>query len=466
MKNDIGVYGLGVMGKSIALNLCNHDYKVAVYNYENEITTDYINRNSDKTNLFPYLDLKNFVESLEKPRKIILMVTAGDTVDKVIDQLIPYLDKKDIIMDGGNSYYKDSIKRSNHLSNSEIYYLGVGISGGEMGALNGPSIMPSGDLCAYNKVDTILKAISAKADDGMPCCEYIGTHGSGHYVKMVHNGIEYGDIQIICEVYSLLRDGYKLSVCEIQKIFEQWNKGKLKSYLVEITSEILKKKDDLTENYLIDMILDVAGQKGTGKWTCIEALAISSTIPTITASVFARHISAKKSERMLASKMFNLKANELNKISTEEINEIENAMYCAKICCYAQGFDLLKDASNEFGWDLNYGQIAMIWREGCIIKAEFLNEIKKAFDIDKSLNLIMSEIFSENLLVYEKDWRNTIISLIKTGIYAPAIVSTLEYFDGYRCEVTSANLLQAQRDYFGAHTYQRTDKDGKFHTIW
>ena len=386
--------------------------------------------------------------------------------DLVIDQLKECLEEGDIIIDGGNSYFKDTIRRFKELREYGLHFIGTGVSGGEKGALEGPSMMPSGDPEAYQYVEQIFTDISAKAKDGAPCCAYIGGDGSGHYVKMVHNGIEYADIQIICEAYDLMRNGAGFSIEEIQQVFEQWNQGRLKSYLIEITSKILKKKDEETGKYLVDVIQDKAGQKGTGKWTSMEGLDIGAAIPTIAESVFSRYISAQKEERVRASLELtvNLSAEVTDK--EEFVRDLEAAVYAAKICCYAQGFELLKKAAAEYGWVLDFGQIAMIWREGCIIRADFLEDIKAAYDQGEVSNLMLTSKFKKELLDAQKSWRRIVCHIVNSGIYAPALTSTLNYFDGYRCERTSANLTQAQRDFFGAHTYERTDREGIFHTIW
>lgn len=465
-KSKIGVYGMGVMGQSLALNMMNHGYQVSVFNKDRDVTEKFIKEKIENQSVVPCYELKEFVDSLEKPRCIFLMVTAGKVVDLVIDGLKDVLDQGDIIIDGGNSFYKDTIRRFKELQECGLHYVGVGVSGGEMGALKGPSMMPSGNYEAYKIVEPIFLDIAAKAKDGKPCCTYIGEDGSGHYVKMVHNGIEYADIQIICEAYDLMRNGAGFSVEEIQHIFERWNTGKLKSYLIEITAEILKRRDDETGEYMVDVILDRAGQKGTGKWTSMEGLDIGAAIPTIAESVFSRCISAIKDERVQASKVF--KVESTFKVEDKEafINNLEQAVYAAKICCYAQGFELLKEAAKEYNWTLNFGEIAMIWREGCIIRADFLEEIKKAYDEEAVPNLMMTKKFSAELLAAQKAWRAVAVHIIESGIYAPAMLSTISYFDGYRSEKTSANLIQAQRDYFGAHTYERVDKPGFFHTHW
>lgn len=468
MENIIGVYGLGVMGASIALNMANHGYKVAVYNRKSEITKDFIEKKVKDQAIEPYYDIESFVASLASPKKIFLMVTAGKVVDMVIDQLLPLLEKGDIILDGGNSYYKDTQRRHDYCQEKGINYFGVGVSGGEMGALKGPSIMPSGDKDSYKYVEPILNDISAKCEDGFACCTYIGSDGSGHYVKMVHNGIEYGDIQIICEAYDLLRRVAKLSIEEIQEVFAKWNKGILSSYLVEITAKILTFKDEETGLPLVDVILDRAGQKGTGKWTSMEGLDLGVAIPTIGESVFARCMSAIKEERVAASKFFD-ETPSYPVDKKEFVDELEQAVYCAKIISYAQGFALLQEASKVNNWDLDYGKIALIWRAGCIIRADFLNDIKEAFDLQPNCpNLLMSVKFKQSLKQSSTNLRAVVLKAMANGIYVPALSSALEYYDGYRSEKLPANLLQAQRDFFGAHTYQRIDKDPneKFHTIW
>lgn len=465
-KSRIGVYGLGVMGQSLALNMLNHGYQVSVFNKRQEVMEKFLREKIDHQSVVPCKDLETFVASLQKPRCIFLMVTAGNVVDLVIDGLKPYLEQGDIIIDGGNSFYKDTIRRHQVLQESGLHFIGVGVSGGEMGALKGPSMMPSGDFEAYQVVEPIFLDIAAKAKDGKACCTYIGQDGSGHYVKMVHNGIEYADIQIICEAYDLMRHGAGLSVEEIQRVFDDWNQGKLKSYLIEITADILKRRDEETGKPMVDIILDRAGQKGTGKWTSMEGLDIGAAIPTIAESVFARCISAMKAERVAASNVFKHESMLTIKDKEAFIDNLKQAVYAAKICCYAQGFALLKEAANEYGWDLNFGEIAMIWREGCIIRADFLEEIKKAYDEEQVENLMMTKKFSHELLAAQKAWRSIAMNIIESGIYAPAMLSTIAYFDGYRSAKTSANLIQAQRDYFGAHTYERVDKPGFFHTQW
>ena len=465
-KSTIGVYGMGVMGQSLALNMMRHGYQVSVFNIDYDVTETFLQTKISDEKVAACKELKEFVDSLEKPRRVFLMVTAGKVTDLVIDQLKEYLEEGDIIIDGGNSYFKDTIRRFRELRECGLHFVGTGVSGGERGALEGPSMMPSGDPEAYQYVEQIFTDISAKAKDGAPCCAYIGGDGSGHYVKMVHNGIEYADIQIICEAYDLMRHGAGLSVEEIQQVFERWNKGRLKSYLIEITGKILKKKDDETGKYLVDVILDKAGQKGTGKWTSMEGLDIGAAIPTIAESVFSRYISAQKEERVRASQELGVDLSVNIDDKEKFIDDLEAAVYAAKICCYAQGFELLKKAAEEYEWTLDFGQIAMIWREGCIIRADFLEDIKAAYDQDEVSNLMLSSKFKKELLDAQKAWRRMVCYIVNCGIYAPALTSTLNYFDGYRCARTSANLTQAQRDFFGAHTYERVDKEGIYHTIW
>lgn len=457
---------MGVMGQSLALNMMNHGYQVSVFNIEYDVTETFIETKAKGKSVTGCKEIEEFVNSLEKPRRVFLMVTAGRVTDIVIDQLKEYLEEGDIIIDGGNSFFKDTIRRYKELEKCGLHFIGTGVSGGEKGALEGPSMMPSGDKEAYQYVKNIFEDIAAKAKDGTPCCAYIGEDGSGHYVKMVHNGIEYADIQIICEAYDLMRNAAGFSVEEIQQVFETWNQGRLKSYLIEITSKILKKKDSETGKYLIDVILDKAGQKGTGKWTSMEGLDIGVAIPTIAESVFSRCISAIKEERVNASQQLQVPLEFSVEDKEQFIKDLEAAVYAAKICCYAQGFALLTQAAEEYKWSLDFGQISMIWREGCIIRADFLEEIKRAYDEEEISNLMLSKRFKQELLDAQTSWRRIICDTIQSGIFAPALTSTITYFDGYRAEKTSANLTQAQRDFFGAHTYERNEKEGTYHTIW
>ena len=466
-KQDIGVIGLAVMGKNLALNIAEHGFSVSVYNRSDDKTRELL-RETDFDNVVGLYTIKDFVESLESPRKIILMVKAGDPVDETINQLLPYLSKGDVIMDGGNSFYKDTIRRSEYLEEKGLYYMGTGISGGEEGARNGPSIMPGGDEKAYHLLEEILRQISAKVDEE-PCCTYIGRDGAGHFVKMVHNGIEYADMQLISEAYFIMKESLNLTPEELHLVFSDWNKGELNSYLIEITADIFKKKDEKTDNYLVDMILDKAGNKGTGKWTSQVALDIGTPIPSITEAVFARYLSSMKDERVKASNKLSGPSKQDYKVEDKKafIESIRKALYASKICAYAQGFDLMLSASKENNWDLNLGEIAKIFRGGCIIRAQFLNKIYDAYNRDKNLsNILLDDYFTSILDKYQSDWREISSFAIKVGIPIPGFTSALSYYDGYRSSILPANLLQAQRDYFGAHTYERVDLEGVFHTRW
>ena len=463
-KQKIGVIGLAVMGRNLALNIAEHGYSVSVYNRSPEKTNELLADAGD----FPLsgqFSLEDFVLSLETPRKIILMVKAGEPVDTTIRALLPLLSPGDILMDGGNSYFEDTIRRNREVEAKGIHYIGTGISGGEEGARHGPAIMPGGLKEAYDLVAPILTDISAKVE-GVPCCTYIGENGAGHFVKMVHNGIEYADMQLISEAYALLKHTVGLSVPELHDIFAAWNMGELNSYLIDITTDIFAKPDPDSDHYLVDMILDVAGQKGTGKWTSQTALDMGVPISTITSAVFERYLSAMKSERVEASKI--LKGPAVNlKADPEFIESIRQALYVSKICAYAQGFGLMAAASQVYGWQLHLGDIAKIFRGGCIIRAQFLNRITDAYIHQPDLsNLLLDDYFQDIVSRYQDAWRNTIITAIKAGISVPAFSSALSYYDSYRTANLPMNLLQAQRDYFGAHTYQRTDKDGIFHTQW
>ncbi|ETP67336.1 6-phosphogluconate dehydrogenase [Planococcus glaciei CHR43] len=467
MKQQIGVIGLGVMGTNLALNMESKGYSVAVYDYWTE-RVDGLSVNEAKgKNIQGAYSIEEFVASLETPRKILLMVQAGDTTDTVIESLIPHLQKGDILMDGGNSFFKDTNRRTAAIEEAGLHFIGAGISGGEEGARNGPSIMPGGSKEAYEQVQPILDAIAAKVD-GTPCSTYMGPLGAGHYVKMVHNGIEYGDMQLISEAYFIMKQAFGLSADEMQGIFAEWNKGELDSYLIEITADILAKKDDETGNPLVDQVLDAAEQKGTGKWTSQNALDLGVSLPIVTESVFARFISAIKEERVAASKI--LKGPEAEKPtgdSGELIEAIRQALYMSKICSYAQGFAQMRAASDEYGWNIPYGDVAMIFRGGCIIRAQFLQKIKEAFDRNPELpNLLVDPYFQGIVEEYQQSLRKVLTLAIQQGIPAPAFSSALAYFDSYRSAVLPANMIQAQRDYFGAHTYKRIDKEGVFHTDW
>jgi len=466
MLNTIGVIGLGVMGSNIALNMANKGEQVAVYNYTRDLTDKLLQKVEGQA-LTPYYEIEEFVQALEKPRKIFLMVTAGNAIDSVVQSVVPFLEKGDVIMDGGNSHYKDTERRYDELRALGIGYLGIGISGGEVGALTGPSIMPGGDQEVYNKVAPILTKIAAQVND-TPCCTYIGPKGAGHFVKMVHNGIEYADMQLIAEAYTFLRKNIGLSVEEIATIFETWNQGELKSYLIEITAEILRKKDEVTGLPLIDMILDKAGQKGTGKWTSLQS--IDNGIPTsiITEALFARYISSLKEERIRAEAILsgpNYKQQHLDK--DVWIEYVRQALYMGKICAYAQGFTQYKMTSGLYEWNLPLKDIALIFRSGCIIRAEFLNVISEAYQKQPSLNnLLIDPYFAEKTMDYQNGLRKIVCEGIQAGNAFPCLSASLTYYDSYRTGSSNANMLQAQRDYFGAHTYERIDAQGVFHTNW
>ncbi|MBX4264253.1 NADP-dependent phosphogluconate dehydrogenase [Clostridium estertheticum] len=464
-KQQFGVLGIAVMGKNLALNVESRGISVCVYS-RNRNTIDEFLIEAKGKNIKGAYSIEEFVNSLETPRKILIMIKAGLPVDETIDKLIPYISKGDILIDGGNSYFMDTIRRSTKLEELGFKYIGTGVSGGEEGALKGPAIMPGGELDAYKIVEPIFTAISAKVD-GEPCCTYIGTNGAGHYVKMVHNGIEYGDMQLICEAYALLKGVAGLTNDEIHDVFEQWNKGELNSYLIEITSEIFVQKDNETGEYMVDIILDKAGQKGTGKWTSQSALDLAVPIPSITEAVFARCMSSLKDERIYASSLLKGPDVKFKGDKKDFIEAIRRALYTSKICSYAQGFALMGAASKEYNWDLKYGKIAKIFRGGCIIRAQFLNKINEAYENDENLNNLMLDSYFNNIInSYQKDLRYVISTAVNLGIPVPSFSSALTYYDSYRSANLPANLLQAQRDYFGAHTFERVDKEGTFHHEW
>ncbi|MBS4223591.1 NADP-dependent phosphogluconate dehydrogenase [Lederbergia citrea] len=466
-KQQIGVIGLAVMGKNLALNIESRGYSVAVYNRSSNKTEEFMQNEANGKNFVGAYSIEEFVNSLEKPRKILLMVKAGNATDATIESLKPFLEQGDILIDGGNTFFHDTIRRNKELSEAGIHFIGTGVSGGEEGALTGPSIMPGGQKEAYELVEPIFQAISAKVN-GEACSTYIGPDGAGHYVKMVHNGIEYGDMQLIGEAYFIMKNILGLNAEELHHVFAEWNKGELDSYLIEITADIFAKKDEETGKPLVDVILDTAGQKGTGKWTSQNALDLGVPLPLITESVFARCISAMKEERVAASKVLNgPEAVPFEGNKEELIEAVRKALYMSKICSYAQGFAQMRAASEEYGWDLSYGDIAMIFRGGCIIRAQFLQKIKEAYDRDPGLaNLMLDPYFKEIVESYQKDLRKVIAVAVEQGIAVPCFSSAIAYYDSYRTETLPANLLQAQRDYFGAHTYARIDKEGMFHTEW
>ncbi|MBB6023077.1 6-phosphogluconate dehydrogenase [Paenibacillus sp. JGP012] len=465
-KQQIGVIGLAVMGKNLAFNIESKGFSVAVFNRSPEKTHDLL-KEAEGKNLIGTFSIEEFVASLESPRKILIMVQAGKATDATIEQLLPHLDQGDIIIDGGNAYFPDTQRRSKELEAKGFRFIGAGVSGGEEGALKGPAIMPGGQESAYELVEPILTAISAKVGDDA-CSTYIGPDGAGHYVKMVHNGIEYGDMQLIGEAYHLLKSVLNVSVKELHEIFTEWNKGELDSYLIEITADIFSKYDPETGKPMVDVILDAAGQKGTGKWTSQSALDLGVPLSMITESVFSRFLSAMKDERIAASKILNgPKAEAFSGDKKAFIESVRKALFASKIVSYAQGFAQMRAASDEYGWDLKYGNIAMIFRGGCIIRSQFLQNIKEAYDKDAALkNLLLDPYFQNIVESYQDAWREVVAAAVKQGIPVPGFSSALSYYDSYRTERLPANLLQAQRDYFGAHTFQRVDKEGSFHFQW
>ncbi|MEK4660337.1 NADP-dependent phosphogluconate dehydrogenase [Paenibacillus sp. FSL R5-0749] len=465
-KQQIGVIGLAVMGKNLALNIESKGFSVSVFNRSPEKTHDLL-KEAEGKNLTGAFTIEEFVESLESPRKILIMVQAGKATDATIEQLLPHLDQGDIIIDGGNAYFPDTQRRSKELEEKGFRFIGAGVSGGEEGALKGPAIMPGGQESAYQLVEPILTAISAKVGDDA-CSTYIGPDGAGHYVKMVHNGIEYGDMQLIGEAYHLLKSVLNVSVEELHEIFTEWNQGELDSYLIEITADIFSKYDPETGKPMVDVILDAAGQKGTGKWTSQSALDLGVPLSMITESVFSRFLSAMKDERVAASKILSGPATEAFSGDKKAfIENVRKALFASKIVSYAQGFAQMRAASDEYGWDLKYGNIAMIFRGGCIIRSQFLQNIKEAYDKDAALkNLLLDPYFQNIVESYQGAWREVIAAAVKQGIPVPGFSSALSYYDSYRTERLPANLLQAQRDYFGAHTFKRVDKEGSFHFQW
>jgi len=467
-KADIGLIGLAVMGENLVLNMESHGYTVAVFNRTTEKVDNFVNGRGKDKNIIGTHTVEELISNLKSPRKIMIMVKAGNPVDKVIDQLVPLLDKGDIIIDGGNSHFPDSIRRTKELEEKGLLFIGTGVSGGEEGALKGPSIMPGGSPDAWQHVKPIFQDISAKVEDGTPCCDWVGEGGAGHFVKMVHNGIEYGDMQLICEAYQIMKDLLGLSYEEMHEVFKEWNEGDLDSYLIEITRDILGYKDEDGE-VLVEKILDTAGQKGTGKWTAIASLDQGVPLTLIGEAVYARTLSAMKDARVEASKILTGPKPKFEGDKKQFIEDLKKALYAAKIVSYAQGYVLMSYAAEEYGWNLNYGGIALMWRGGCIIRSVFLGKIKEAFDKNPKLtNLLLDDFFKEKIESSQESWRRVMAAAISNGIWTPALSTALNYFDGYRNDRLPANLLQAQRDYFGAHTYERTDKPrGEFfHTNW
>lgn len=467
-KADIGLVGLAVMGENLVLNMESHGYTVAVFNRTVEKVNDFVNGRAKGKNIIGANTIKELVEALKTPRKVMLMVKAGKPVDEFIELLLPHLEKGDIIIDGGNSHYPDSIRRTKYLEDKGLFFIGTGVSGGEEGALKGPSIMPGGSVAAWPHVKPIFQSIAAKVEDGTPCCDWVGDDGAGHFVKMVHNGIEYGDMQLICEAYQIMKEMLGMSADEMHEVFKKWNTGILDSYLIEITRDILAFKDT-DGKPIVDKILDTAGQKGTGKWTSVVSLDLGIPLTLISEAVFARCLSALKEERVEASKV--LRGPEAGFVGDKSVflQDVEKALYASKIVSYAQGFTLMRAAAQEFNWKLNYGSIALMWRGGCIIRSAFLSEIKHAFDKNPDLtNLLLDPFFKKQIEESQAAWRRVIAAAVTNGVWVPAFSTALNYYDGYRNQRLPANLLQAQRDFFGAHQYERVDKPrGQFfHTNW
>ena len=467
-KADIGLVGLAVMGENLVLNMESHGFTVAVYNRTVQKVNDFINGRGKGKNIIGAHSIEELVASLKSPRKIMLMVKAGKPVDDFIELLLPHLSKGDIIIDGGNSHFPDTIRRTKYLEEKGFLYIGTGVSGGEEGALKGPSIMPGGSPDAWKHVKPIFQSIAAKVEDGTPCCDWVGENGAGHFVKMVHNGIEYGDMQLICEVYQIMKNLLGMSADEMHQVFKEWNEGELESYLIEITRDILAYNDEDGQP-LVDKILDTAGQKGTGKWTVVASLDTGTPLTLIGEAVYARTLSAMKDDRVEASKVLSGPKPKFDGDKKQFVDDLRKALYASKIVSYAQGYVLMRYAAKEFGWNLNNGGIALMWRGGCIIRSVFLGKIKEAFDKNPNLtNLLLDPFFKEKIESSQEAWRRVVSTAVLNGIWIPALSTALNYFDGYRNDRLPANLLQAQRDYFGAHTYERVDKPrGEFfHTNW
>ncbi|MBR0120196.1 MAG: decarboxylating NADP(+)-dependent phosphogluconate dehydrogenase [Clostridia bacterium] len=467
-KSDIGLIGLAVMGENLVMNMESKGFTVSVYNRTTEKVKKFVEGRAKGKNITGTYSLEELVASLEKPRKVMMMIKAGKAVDDTIDSLIPLLEEGDIIIDGGNSHFPDTIRRTSYVESKGLLYIGTGVSGGEEGALKGPSLMPGGSKAAWESVKPILQAICAKVEDGSPCCDWVGENGAGHFVKMVHNGIEYGDMQLICEAYQLMRDLLGMSDDEMHNVFAGWNEGDLDSYLIEITRDILAYKDE-DGSPIVEKILDTAGQKGTGKWASIAALDEGVPLTLIGEAVFARCLSAMKEERVAASKVLSGPEIKFEGDREQFIKDIKDALYAAKIVSYAQGYTLMRAAAKTYGWNLNYGGIALMWRGGCIIRSVFLGKIKEAYDSNPELsNLLLDPYFKGIIEKAQAGWRRVCATALANGIPVPAMTTALSYFDGFRCERLPANLLQAQRDYFGAHTYERLDapRGTFFHTNW
>jgi len=468
-RGDIALIGLAVMGQNLILNMADHGYTVVAYNRTVSKVDEFLNdaaKGYDR--VLGAHSLEEMISLLKKPRKIMLMVKAGKAVDDFIELLLPHLEPGDLIIDGGNSHFSDTIRRTKYLESKGLLYIGTGVSGGEEGARHGPSIMPGGSPAAWPLVKEIFQSIAAKTPSGEPCCDWVGSDGAGHYVKMVHNGIEYGDMQLICEAYQLMKEGLGMSNEEMHRVFAEWNEGELNSYLIEITRDILAYKDENGE-YVVDKILDTAGQKGTGKWTSVNSLDLGVPVTLIAEAVYARCLSALKDERVAAAKLLKGPKRTFRGDRRAVVEDLRQALLASKIVSYAQGFMLLREAAQEYHWDLNYGGIALLWRAGCIIRSVFLGRIKEAFDRDPNLtNLLLDKYFRDVVRRAQPAWRRTVVKAVQLGVPAPAFTSALSFYDGYRSERLPANLLQAQRDYFGAHTYERIDRPrGEFfHTNW
>ena len=465
---DIGLVGLAVMGENLVLNMESKGFTVAVFNRSTDKVDNFVNGRAKGKKIIGTYSIAELVQHIKHPRKVMLMVKAGKAVDDFIELLLPHLEPGDIIMDGGNTLFTDTNRRTSYVESKGLYYIGTGVSGGEEGALLGPSIMPGGSKEAWPLVKSIFQAIAARVEDGTPCCDWVGENGAGHFVKMVHNGIEYGDMQLICEAYQVMKDVLGMTAGEMHEVFSQWNKGDLESYLIEITADILKHRD-VDGKPLVDKILDTAGQKGTGKWTGIAALDLGVPLTLIGEAVFARILSSQKEERVEAAKVLKRSPVEFKGDRQQFINDIGHALFASKVVSYAQGYLLMKAAAKEYGWTFNYGGIALLWRGGCIIRSVFLGKIKEAFDRDPDLpNLLLDPFFTKKVSDAQEGWRRVVATAIQHGISIPAFATAITYFDGYRSERLPANLLQAQRDYFGAHTYERLDKPrGEFfHTNW
>jgi 6-phosphogluconate dehydrogenase len=468
-KADIGLIGLAVMGENLILNMESKGYTVACFNRTTSKVDAFVSGRAAGKNIIGCSTLNELTSTLKKPRRVMIMVKAGQAVDMTIDALIPVLSKGDIVIDGGNSHFPDTLRRTKYLKEKGLRFIGAGVSGGEEGALLGPAIMPGGDPSAWRFVKDIFQDVAAKVEDGSPCCTWIGKDGAGHFVKMVHNGIEYGDMQLICEAYDLMARGLGMSAAEMQKVFSKWNKGNLDSYLIEISADILSQYDAESGKPMVDVILDTAGQKGTGKWTSQAGLDLGVGIPQIAEAVFARCLSAIKDERVAASTQLKGSGDEFSGDRKLFIKQLEQALFASKICSYAQGYQLMRAAAAEYKWDLNYGEIALVWRQGCIIRARFLGKIKTAFEKKPSLaNLLLDPYFKGVMTRAQQAWREVIKTAVTLGIPVPAMSTALNYYDAYRSARLPANLLQAQRDYFGAHTFERVDcPRGEFHHhIW